>query len=488
MTTTDSWIASPEAEAFDTMLAEYDCLASEAHVLMLAQQGIMGEADARAALKALREIEEICTAGRFGYEPGYGAQLTLEKMIVDRVGPEIGYQVHTGRSRNDQVMVAQKLCVRAQVLDVFRLLSGLVSQLIQRAERDRKMVMPGYTHMQPARPTTVGQWSAAYADMFIRDFGRLRDTYRRNDSSPLGAAESHGTTWPLDREYTRDLLGFTGLDEIPLNAISSRGESDADLLASLSFIALHLSKLAQDLLLFNTHEYGYAVLGGDQAVRMSKLTGSSIMPQKRNPDVLELLRGHTSEVYSYLFHALDVLKALPSGYNRDSRDTKAPILRGLRSVAGALDQATRVVRNVVFDERAMRDAVVANYCMATDLAEYLAQQYHVPFREMHGIVGRAVSAAIEDGRPVHALTPQEIAAQGEQAGYELSITAPDIEAGTSPEAALERRANIGGASSGRMEEWTRSRVEESKNIDTWLDREVARIEACHERIRRLADG
>ena len=229
-------------------------------------------------------------------------------MIVDRVGPAIGYRVHTGRSRNDQVLIAQKLCVRARMIEVLGQLGALIEALVARAESDVDVVMPGYTHMQPARPTTVGQWCAAYADMFARDFRRLQDAYRRHDTSPLGAAESHGTTWPLDRVYVQELLGLSGLDEIPLDAISSRGESDADFLAGLSFVALHMSKLAQDLLLFNTYEYGYAVLGSGQAARMGKLTGSSIMPQKRNPDVLELLRGQASEIYSYLVHALEVLE------------------------------------------------------------------------------------------------------------------------------------------------------------------------------------
>lgn len=487
-TSTDSWIASSEAEAFDIILAEFDCVATQAHVLMLRKQRIMSESDAAKALAALIEIEDICAAGKFRYEPGYGAQLTLEKMIVDRVGPTVGYQVHTGRSRNDQVLTAQKLCVRDRLIGCLGQLVDLVQALVARAELDCAVVMPGYTHMQPARPTTVGQWCAAYADMFARDLRRLRDAYERNDTSPLGAAESHGTTWPLDRAYTAELLGFKGIDEIPLDAISSRGESDADFLTGLSFVALHMSKLAADLLLFNTWEYGYAVLGSGQAARMGRLTGSSIMPQKRNPDVLELLRGQASELYSYLLHAFEVLKALPSGYNRDSRDTKAPILRGLRSISGSLTQLVQVVGNVEFDEPAMQRAVVENYCMATDLAEYLAKRYAVPFREMHGIVGRAVSQAIDERRRVDELTPADIAAQAREVGHEFLVTDADIAEGTDPSAALQRRGNIGGASRERMAEWITDRRRSSAELAAWVAGETERLGAARVQVRALAGG
>ncbi len=487
-TDTDAWIASSEAESFDRILAEFDAYATQAHVLMLAKQEIINAQDAAAALAALVEIEDICVAGEFRYEPGYGAQLTLEKMIVDRVGDHVGYQVHTGRSRNDQVLTAQKLAVRARLLPVLEQLAGLVEAFIARAAEDRDVVMPGYTHMQPARPTTVGQWCAAYADMFARDFRRLRDAYARHNTNPLGAAESHGTTWPLDRAYTAELLGFEGIDEIPLDAISSRGESDADFLSGLSFVALHLSKLAEDLLLFNTWEYGYAVLGTGQAARMGRLTGSSIMPQKRNPDVLELLRGQAAEIYSYVLHALDVLKGLPSGYNRDSRDTKAPILRGLASISGSLTQAILVIDGVEFNTEVMEESVRSNHSMATDLAEYLAQIHHVPFREMHGIVGRAVKAAIEQGRLVQQLTPPELQAQASAIGQTLAVTAEEIAAGTDPHAALARRANLGGATAERMDAWIASRRAGCGELTEWANTERQRVADARAHVRTLAGG
>ena len=486
MSSTDEWIASPEAEQLDARIAQYDCLATGAHVLMLASQGIMTRPDAAAALGALLEIEEICSKGQFRYMPGYGAQLTLEKMIVDRVGPEIGYQVHTGRSRNDQVMTAQKMCVKDLVLEVAEGLLQLISSLLERSGQQTMWVMPGYTHMQPARPTTLGQWFAAYADMFSRDFRRLQDSYIRNDTSPLGAAESHGTSWNLDREMTMNLLGFSALDEIPLDAVSSRGESEADLLGAVAFISLHLSKLAEDLLLFTTYEYGYASLGAGQATRMGKLTGSSIMPQKRNPDVLELLRGQASEINACLSHSLDTLTALPSGYNRDSRNSKAPAFKGLDSIAASLQQAALTVDHIEFDRQRMLEATVENHSMATDLAEHLAQEYKIPFRQMHSIVGKAVAEAIEQGRRVCDLTVKELEGQARQAGCELPLSDQDIAQGSDPQQAVRRRNNTGGSNSEQMEAWATRRQESFLEMSEWLKQQVGASISSKERLRSMS--
>ncbi len=486
MANSDSWIASSEAERFDIELAQYDCWATQAHVLMLRQQEILSASDAQPVLRALIEIEGICRAGEFRYEPGLGAQLTLEKMIVDRVGPAIGHQVHTGRSRNDQVLTAQKLFVRDAVLRALDSLAALLDTLVARAHSGAGIVMPGYTHMQPARPTTVGQWCAAYADMYLRDLNRLRDAYERHNTNPLGAAESHGTSWSLDRAYTQELLAFTGIDEIPLDAISSRGESDADFLSATSFVALHVSKIAQDLLLFNTFEYGYVELSEEVATRMGKLTGSSIMPQKRNPDVLELLRAQSSEIYSSLFHALELLKGLPSGYNRDSRDTKAPVMRGLHSITSSLTQLERVVATMIFDEDAMYAAVTRNYSMATDLAEYLAQRHAIPFRIMHRIVGRSVAQAIAAQRTVAEIPPATLAAEAAQEGYELDVGDAELADATDPRLALERRRNLGGSSRERMAAWHADREQRVAAARAWSTGETARIAAAREAVREMA--
>lgn len=488
MTLADDWIASPEAEQFDIQIAKYDCLATQAHVLMLKKQGIMSEQDTGKALAALLEIYELCSRGEFRYQPGYGAQLTLEKMVVDRVGPEVGYQVHTGRSRNDQVMTAQRLCVRAEVLGLMPELAGLIRGLLDLAAREMETIMPGYTHMQPARPTTVAQWAGSYAEMLLEDMSRLRDTYVGNDKSPLGVAESHGTTWSLDRDYVRELLGFSSLSYLPLATISSRGESEADLLSALSFVALHLSKLAQDLLLFTSFEYGYAALGKAQAERMGRLTGSSVMPQKRNPDVLELLRAQASEIYSYLFHALEVLKGLPSGYNRDSRDTKGPALRGIGRTRESLVQARQAVEGLEWNRTAMLQAVIDNHSMTTDLAEYLAQVYKIPYREMHGIVGRVVARVIESGNRVCDVSPEELKEEACKAGYQMAVTPEQLQEGCDPAQAIQRRRNTGGAARPQMEEWLQQANAQLSLLESWSEQQAQKVASCEQRIHTLSAG
>jgi argininosuccinate lyase len=483
---TDAWIASPEQEQFDAALAEYDCWATKAHVIMLRSVGILADDDARAALEALTRIEDGWRAGGFRYEPGLGAQLTLEKLVIDQVGPAIGNQIHTGRSRNDQVLTAQKLYVRDRILELSVDVVALVESLLARAKDTVDAIMPGYTHMQPARPTTVAQWCAAYADMYLRDLARIRDAYVRHNTSPLGAAESYGTSWPLDREHTCRLLAFDAVDEIPMEAVSSRGESDADFLSAMSFLALHLSKTAQDLLLFTTFEYGYAELSNEAAQRMGRLTGSSIMPQKRNPDVLELVRAQASEVHANLFHCLELLKGLPMGYNRDSRDTKGPIIRGIRGTQESVRQTASVIAGLRWDEARMLDAVNSNYSMATDLAEYLAQNHRVPFRIMYKIVGRAVDAAVQRGIRVCDIDPADLRAQAESEGYEMPVTAEELAEATDPVRAVQRRRIVGGPARERMAEWQSDRTQRIAALSDWATGEIARIVDARARVDELA--
>ncbi len=473
-TSVDKWLVSPDQRAFDGAIAEYDCWATQVHVLMLRKQGIISDDYAKATLIALANIEDEARKGNFEIDPNFGAQLTLEKMVVDAAGPDAGYSVHTGRSRNDQVLTAQKLFVRDRILEIFNEAAVLIEALIVRVEDSVDTVMPGYTHMQPARPTTVGQWFGAYADMFLRDLERMRDTWVRHNTSPLGAAESYGTSWPLDREMTQEALAFDSVDEIPMQVISNRGESDTDFLAALSFLTTHISKMAADGMLFTTFEYGYANLSEKVAERMGKLTGSSIMPQKKNPDVLELLRAQVSEVHSYLFHCLELLKALPMGYNRDSRDTKGPIIRGTAMAQMAVSQLTTVVVSIEFDEERMLAAVEGNYCMATDLAEFVAQRCRIPFRIVHGIVGNATKDAIAAKIKLKDIDVEALRKHTPD-GYSVDLTPEELSAALDPRQAVQRRQNIGGPGGDRMTEWQKSRSQNLAELRVWGSSQTARI-------------
>ncbi|HTW97869.1 MAG TPA: argininosuccinate lyase [Acidimicrobiales bacterium] len=478
MTDAGAFVATNDQQRLDLRLAEYDCWATRAHVRMLVEIGVMRKEDGALALEALGEIEELSRSGAFPYDPKLGAQLSLEQALVERVGAAIGYQVHTGRSRNDEVTTAQKLYVRDAVLELMGDLVVLVDVLLARAAASVTTVMPGYTHMQPARPTSVAQWCGAYAEMCLGDLGRLRDALERADSSPLGAAESYGTSWPLDRALTAELLCFSRVDEIPIAAISTRGESDLDVLAAMSFLALHLSKMAQDLLLFTTFEYRFARLGAAQATRMGKLTGSSIMPQKRNPDVLEILRAGSSEIHSYLMRCLELLNALPSGYNRDGRETKGPIMDGIDRTRSNVAQMAQVMLGLEFDEERMLAAVRANYSMATDLSERLAQQFAVPSRIMYRVVGRVVDALIESGRPLEAADPEQLRLEAEREGYDVAISAEELAKAIDPRAALERRRTLGGAASVQMASWQQRREADLAAVAGWIEARRSAIAAA----------
>jgi argininosuccinate lyase len=457
-----------------------------AHVLTLRETGIMTKDDAAIALRALTEIDKEIEENGFPYRPELGAQLGLEAMIVDRVGEGVGLQIHTGRSRNDQVLVAQKLHTRDRILELMELALRLVRIVATRADEEKMTIMPGYTHMQPARPTTVGQWFATFTEGYLRDLERLRDAYVRHNTSPLGAADSYASSWPLDREFTAQLLAFDRADQISIDIISSRGESETDFLSSLSFFATRMSKAAVDLLLFTTYEYGYAQLTEAVAERMGKLTGSSIMPQKKNPDVLELLRAQVSEVHSYLFHCLELLKALPVGYNRDSRDTKGPIIRGVQSVKMSTEQMINVVAGVEFNEEKMLQAVKDNYCMATDLAEWMAQRCHIPFRIVHRIVGRTVKSAVASNTKLYDVPLSTFQAEAETEGYALDITEDELAAAIDPTDAVQRRTNLGGPSEKTMNAWVAGVNERISSFAMWLTSETDRVRAARENIRERA--
>jgi argininosuccinate lyase len=476
MSDVDAFITAGDVQVYDKAIAPYDCWATSAHVRTLERSGIVAVDDATAMCRALREVEEDALAGNFPYDPTLGAQLSLEKALVEKLGPQVGYQVHTGRSRNDQVLVAQRLYIRDRVLGMIDVAESLVLALIDRARTSVDVVMPGYTHMQPARPTSFGQWCAAYADLLSRDIDRLMDTYRRFNLSPLGSAESYGTSWKLDREFTAGLLAFDGIEEVPMAAISGRGQAETDVLVGLNFLALNLSKMAQDLMLFTTFEYGFVELGAAEAQRMGSLTGSSIMPQKRNPDVLELIRAYAGESLSSVVHCFDTLRGLPMGYNRDSRDTKVPAMRGLERISACMAQMRDVVSGLVLKVDRMRAVVDANYSMATELAEYLAQQSGIPYRAMYKIVGTCVDALIRDGRPMASLSADELMTTAARLGQELAVDDGDVARALDAGEALLRRDNAGGASPRRMEAWVAGAERRAGETAAWVSAQRARIE------------
>ena len=478
-TETDAYIANPQQLRLDLQMAAYDLWGTRAHVTMLASISVLSNEELDNLNAALDAIQAEIDAGRYAIDPSLGAHLTLEHQITQRVGEQIGGKVHTGRSRNDQVITAQRLYLRERLLDVHADLLALLEGLLTLAEKHVETVMPGYTHMQPAKPTSVAQWTLAYHDMLARDSERFSQTFARLNISPLGAAESYGTAWPIDRAMTARLLGFDSVQEVPPDVVSSRGEIEAEILSGLSFVALHLSKLAQDLLLFTTHEYRYVTLGEDVAQRMGKLTGSSIMPQKRNPDVLELARADASALFSALLHTFEVLKALPIGYNRDSRETKESVINGLDRAQSTLRQMRSVLASLHFDTARMHRAVIDNYSLATDLADYLAQTFDVPYRSVYQVVGETVTRAIEHGLPLEEAGDILLEEVGKKNLTNIIIEPAALPEILSPQACLARRTHIGGAApleTRRLISERRARLEEARQTLNATSQRVAREE------------
>jgi argininosuccinate lyase len=378
----------------DRRLFEVDVLGSIAHARMLARQAIIPSDDARAIVDGLAALLRDAPAlarqqaqdERTPYEDIHSL---IEAELTQRIGPAAG-RLHTARSRNDQIATDIRIFTRGALLEGILGISDLLGALLEVADTQGDAVMPGYTHLQRAQPVLLGHHLLAYVEMLERDAARLQDTYRRADVLPLGAAALAGSTFPLDRAYVAELLGFAEVSRNSLDAVSDR-DFLVEHLAALSVIAMHLSRLAEELVLWSTAEFGFVSL--DEAFT----TGSSIMPQKRNPDVAELLRGKTGRVFGALQALLVTLKGLPLSYNRDLQEDKAPYFEAVDVVHDGLALAAAMLRGARFHTDRLAAAADDPLIAATDLADHLTR-HGLPFRQAHEVVGRIVKDAESNSR------------------------------------------------------------------------------------------
>lgn len=423
-----------------------DIWGTKAHVLMLERTKIIPKSSAAAILQALADIERVNEHGDFSIDPNRGAQLTLEKEIVERAGERAGLSAHTARSRNDQVMVTELLFLREEVCQLAAQLEHVIKQLITFAEEHIDWVMPGYTHMQPGKPTTVAHWCLMYCGGFLRIHNALFSLLSRYDQCPLGSVESFGTSWPIDREYTAELLGFQKVWEVPLDAISHRGFFQFELLQLLSLGAIELSKFATDTLQYATFEYGFLELGDSVAQRLHPITGSSVMAQKKNPDALELLRASGNQVAGSMVAGFELLSGLPAGYNRDARELKEYVELGLRKFTTGLGVLTEVLGSMRFNRERMKALVEQNYSLTTDVADFVSQASGQPYRLVYKIVGQAVNDLMEKGLPLGDLQEEHLIHYAEELGVSLRVNAEELKEVLKPEIALARRKHRGGPS------------------------------------------
>ena len=385
---------------FDKRLFHEDVTGSIVHATMLAKQGILTEEERKSIVEGLTWILEDVDDGTLAIdETQEDIHSFVEATLIDRIG-DAGKKLHTGRSRNDQVALDMRLYTRARVTETDGLLKKLLEALLDTMENNLDTYMPGFTHLQKAQPITLAHHYGAYFEMFKRDRQRLADIYKRMNYCPLGAGALAGTTYPLDREYTARLLRFEGPT---LNSIDSVADRDylIEFLSALSTIMMHLSRFSEEIIIWNSNEYQFVEL--DDAYS----TGSSIMPQKKNPDIAELVRGKTGRVYGALMALLTTMKGLPLAYNKDMQEDKEMAFDAMDTAADCITLFTGMIQTMRFRKDRMAKSAMNGFTNATDAADYLVGK-GVPFRDAHGIIGRLVLYCIEKDTSIDALSLEEL--------------------------------------------------------------------------------
>lgn len=417
-----------ESLSFDQKFYHQDIQGSIAHVTMLAKQGIVSEEDRAAIIAGLEGILTDIENGTLEFTKEHeDIHSFVEANLIARIG-EAGKRLHTGRSRNDQVALDMKLYCRDEIQEIDNLVKRLLEELLKIMEENVDTFMPGFTHLQKAQPITLAHHMGAYFEMFTRDRGRLHDIYERMNYCPLGSGALAGTTYPLDRAYSAELLGFYGPT---LNSMDSVADRDyvIELLSALSTIAMHLSRFSEEVIIWNTNEYRFVEI--DDAYS----TGSSIMPQKKNPDIAELVRGKTGRVYGALVSILTTMKGLPLAYNKDMQEDKEMTFDAIDTVKGCLALFTGMISTMTFNKNAMEASAKNGFTNATDAADYLVN-HGVPFRDAHGIVGQLVLFCIDKGIALDDMTLGEFKAIS-------PVFEADIYEAISMKTCVEKRTTIG---------------------------------------------
>lgn len=379
-----------ESISFDRRLWKYDIEGSIAHAKMLGRQGIIAKGDSEKIVKGLRAIGSEIESGKFNFrEDLEDIHMNIETALTERIG-EAGKKLHTARSRNDQVALDLRLYLRSEINATIAELKGLQATLLFIAEKHLDYIMPGYTHMQRAQPVLLSHYLLAYIEMFERDRERLKDSLKRVNVLPLGACALAGTSLPTDRDYVAKLLGFDSVAENSMDAVSDR-DFAIEFVADASILMMHLSRMAEELVLWSTDEFSFVDISD------AFTTGSSIMPQKKNPDVAEIIRGKTGRVFGGLISLLTIMKGLPLAYNRDMQEDKLPVFDAADTVRLCLAVLDEMLPNVRFNKGRMSDTALAGYSTATDIAEYLVRK-GMPFREAHEVTGRIVRHCIDNSK------------------------------------------------------------------------------------------
>ena len=421
-----------ESVSFDRRLAKHDIRGSIAHATMLAEVGVLSRADRDAIVEGLEGILADVEAGAFEWRTSLeDVHMNVESVLTERIG-DAGKRLHTGRSRNDQVATGVRLLVREALDDIAGAIRALQGAILAVAEREADTVLPGFTHLQPAQPVTFGHHMLAWFEMLARDAERFAECRARVNRMPLGAAALAGTPYPIDRAMTARLLGFDGLCGNSLDAVSDR-DFAIEFVSDCALAMVHLSRMSEELVLWVSAPFSFVELGD------AWCTGSSIMPQKKNPDVPELVRGKSARVIGHLNALLVLMKGQPLAYNRDNQEDKEPLFDAIDTVTDCLRVFAGMLGTLECRRERMREAARLGCMTATDLADYLVRRA-VPFRDAHEAVGRAVRSAVETGRDLSEMTLDELRAFSPAIGSDVfevltlegSVAARDHPGGTAP--------------------------------------------------------
>lgn len=385
--------------SFDKRMYRQDILGSCAHADMLGKQNIISKDDSALIHKTLMEILEDIENEKIEFdEQAEDIHMNIEKILIERIG-DVGKRLHTGRSRNDQVALDLRMYIKEEIINIKNLIKELLSEINCIAENNTDTIMPGYTHLQNAQPVTFAHHVLAYFEMFKRDYERLEDTYKRTNTMPLGSGALASTTYPLDRQFVCETLGF---ESITLNSMDGVSDRDfvIDLLSALSITMMHLSRFCEEIILWSTQQFKFIELDDSYS------TGSSIMPQKKNPDMAELIRGKTGRIYGSLVTILTVMKGLPLAYNKDMQEDKECVFDAIDTIKMCLPVFTSMIKTMTIKKQNMYNAAKGGFMNATDAADWLVKK-GVPFRDAHAIIGQLVLYCIENSKPLDELTLDE---------------------------------------------------------------------------------
>ena len=430
---TDAFVQAFTASVgFDQRMAREDIEGSIAHASMLAEQGILTSADCQIIIEGLRQIESEIQAGNFSWSIAReDVHMNIESRLIDLVG-DTGKKLHTGRSRNDQVATDIRLWLRGTIDHVISELSRLQSGLIDLAEREAESIMPGFTHLQAAQPVTFGHHMLAWNEMLERDAGRLLDCRQRMNQCPLGAAALAGTSYPINRERTAELLGFDRPTENSLDSVSDR-DFGIEFLSAASLVMMHLSRFSEELINWNSTAWQFVDLPDKFC------TGSSIMPQKKNPDVPELVRGKSGRMFGHLISLLTLMKGQPLAYNKDNQEDKEPLYDASDTLLGSLRAFADMMPSLVVNRNILKESAIRGFSTATDLADYLVRR-GLPFRAAHEVVGQAVALGVQTQRDLSEMDLAELQNFNDLIGDDVfevltvegSVNARDHLGGTAP--------------------------------------------------------